>query len=102
MPIRYHGNTFHAAKTNTPLLISCVSEGTVDVFEWYQLSSTTTYGLSNSTLRYLLIEYDLLDNGNTLKIISAENVEFDFLCIAKNEFETIKTQHIVIINDRTH
>ena len=100
---------------NTPLLISCVSEGTIDVFEWYQLSNTTTYGLSNSTLRYLPIEYDLLDNGdtlpieydlldndNTLKIINAENMEFDFLCIAKNEFETIKTQHIVIINDRTH
>ena len=98
MPIRYHGNIFHAAKPNTPLLISCVSEGTVDVFEWYQLSNTTTYRLPNS-LRYLPIEYDLLDNGNTLKIISAENMQFDFLCIAKNEFETTKTQHIVIIND---
>ena len=98
MPIRYHGNIFHAAKPNAPLLISCISEGTVDVFEWYQLSHTTTYGLPNS-LRYLPIEYDLLDNGNTLKIISAENMQFDFLCIAKNEFETTKTQHIVIIND---
>ena len=98
MPIRYHGNIFHAAKPNAPLLISCVSEGTVDVFEWYQLSNTTTYRLPNS-LRYLPIEYDLLDNGNILKIISAENMQFDFLCIAKNEFETTKTQHIVIIND---
>ena len=67
VPIKHRGHAFHFGKVNTPLLIPCVSEGTVDIFEWQELSETT--------LRYVpldLQKYELLDNGNTLKIVSTE------------------------------
>ena len=84
----------HFGKINVPLLVPCVSEGTVDVFEWHELSETT--------LRYVPIDlhkYELLDNGNTLKLVSTEVKGFDFRCVAKNEFETIEGSLIVYIDN---
>ena len=94
VPIKHRGHAYHFDKVNEPVLIPCTSEGTVDVFEWYELLETT--------LRFVPIDldkYELLDNGNTLKVMSAETRGFDFLCIAKNVIETIEGTFVVWIDD---
>ena len=94
VPMKHRGHAYHFGKVNEPVLIPCTSEGTVDIFEWYELSETT--------LRYVPIDldkYELLDNGNTLKVTSAETRGFDFLCVAKNEVETLEGTFVAWIDN---